>query len=139
MVDLKVTPFILLAFIVAYNVVDVDPAPSIIYSQYEYHVHCPVFYDPSSELKDLISEEEDANLRKDYDERLKRTYVVRVRAIQGPNPKIGEEDEQVVFCAFARSWLGSCDDPSQVKEICSVPGPVFDLDVKEEIYVFWVN
>ena len=107
MVDLKVTPFILLAFIVAYNIidVDVDPTPSIIYSQYEYHVHCPVFYDPSSELKDLIPEESDANLRASANERLKRTYVLRVRAIQEPNPKIGnEEDEQIVFCAFARTW-----------------------------------
>lgn len=50
-----------------------------------------------------------------------------------------KEDQQIQFCGLTRPWNGSCEDAESVRYTCSNPGPVFDLETDQEVYVLWVN
>jgi hypothetical protein len=48
------------------------------------------------------------------------------------------QDDLIRYCGLTRKWNETCDS-GKLEYVCSTPGPIFDLEIQEEIYVFWVN
>ncbi len=44
---------------------------------------------------------------------------------------------QLVYCGLATKYYSKCDD--NVYFVCSTPGPMFDLKVKQQTDIVWVN